>query len=359
MRCQFSHIIAHLLLLVLFFQLDFARASDGFTFSIVKNTRFHGDINPVHFRNLSKFSSCDTSFFGATIGIVVNFSTAQNSSHIQLNASLGFTQVYGDLSFGLNLALNAANGGQGLPSGQRGNGIRGNLVGTASLTVGNGKASDFIPVNTMNLATKSSVYQNHRYSFTSSQNFVLDSKGLNQRIASTGLRINNVDFHIYNDAVNPQFLLFGDGNDEGITGGGYLTVHNVFGNPDLDLTIGNDVFTGRSIRRTTALDFPFLTPSGTYKLYANQTSFDPAANPGYNELLNLGRTYISMNYEWANFIISHGGTFDMFTQNYIHDNITIRPPIIAPDGSLITTFHHFRSTTPNQWIFSGGAFHRN
>jgi hypothetical protein len=44
-------------------------------------------------------------------------------------------------------------------------------------------------------------------------------------------------------------LLFGDGGDQGVTGGGSLTIDNLFGNHDQDLTIGTEVFTGRSVNQ--------------------------------------------------------------------------------------------------------------
>ena len=304
-------------------------------------------------------SKVDTGFFGATIGLFVNLSTRTNSSHLQLNASAGYTQIYGNVNLGINLALNLVNGGVGLPHGQRGNGIRGNLIAGGAVTIGGGQTGYFIPVNTLDMATHSSAYQNYRYSFTTAQNFVFDSKGLNQRIASTGFRISEVDFHIYNDAFRPMFLLFGDRGDQGLTGGGSLTIYSLFGNRNLDLTIGTEVFTGRSVTNNSPFDFPFRDRHGKYKLYANQSSFDPASKPGYNESLNMGRTNLRLNNQWGSFAVSHAGVFDMFSQNLIHDRINVSPPIAAPDGSLINTFHHFRSTTANQWIFSGGGFYRN
>jgi len=327
----------------------------GFPHSLYSTNDYGMFNNSGHFRS----PKVDTGFFGATIGVFVNLSTHTNSSHLQLNASVGYTQIYGNVNLGINLALNLANGGFGLPHGQRGNGIRGNLIAGGAVTIGGGQTGYFIPVNTLDMGSHSSTYQNYRYSFTTAQNLVFDSKGLNQRIGSTGFRISEVDFHIYNDAFRPMFLLFGDRGDQGLTGGGSLTIHNLFGNRNLDLTIGSEVFTGRSVTDNSPFDFPFRDRHGRYRLYANQTSFDPAAKPGYNESLNMGRTYLRLNNQWGSFSVSHAGVFDMFSQNLIHDHINVSPPIAAPDGSLITTFHHFRSTTANQWVFSGGGFYRN
>lgn len=303
-------------------------------------------------------NASDTGFFGGSIGLIVNISTYSRSTHVQLNASLGYTQIYGDVGLGLNLALNATNGGLGLPHGQRGNGIRTNVIATGAVTVGKNGKSDFVPINTMNMVTHSSIYQSYKYSFTTAQNLVFDTRGLHQRIASTGVKIGDVDFHLYNDVISPFFLLFGDGRDQGITGGGFLTVHNLFGNREWHLTLGNDVYTGRSISDNSPSDFPYQDRHGKYRLYANQNPFDQLLHPGFNESLNMGRTYLVVNNQWGSFSVSHAGVFDMFSQNIIHDHIK-STPITAPDGSLITSLHHFRSTTANQWIISGGGFYRN
>ena len=306
----------------------------------------------------SIINAVDTGFFGASVGLIVNISTYTKSSHVQFNASLGYTQVYGDLALGLNLAVNATNGGLGFPHGQRGNGIRANLIAGGAVTLGKDQKTDYVPVNTMNMNTLSTIFQSYKYSFTTAQNLVFDTRGLHQRIASTGFKIGDVDFHLYNDAISPFFLLFGDGRDQGITGGGFLTVHNLFGNAEWNLTLGNDVYTGRSISENSPNDFPYQDRNGKYRLYANQNPFDQFLHPGYNESLNMGRTYLVINNQWTNFSVSHAGMFDMFSQNIIHDHIKTTP-ITAPDGSLITSFHHFRSTTANQWIFAGGGFYRN
>ncbi len=63
--------------------------------------------------------------------------------------------------------------------------------------------------------------------------------------------------------------------------------------------------------------------------------------PGFNESLNMGRTFISLTTSQDYLELSHSGQFDMFSQNLIHTD-------------LLNGFHLFDSSAPNSFNVTGG-----
>ncbi|MBN9299999.1 MAG: hypothetical protein J0I41_23560, partial [Filimonas sp.] len=148
------------------------------------------------------------------------------------------------------------------------------------------------------------------------------------------------------NAYNDRNFFGGDNGDRWWTGGASITIVNLMGNKDNMLRFGNDVFTGNSFpRMASSAKFDEKMPFYTYSTnkpplnYAGQMFFDQPGRPGFNQSLNMGQTYLSMNMGCDLFLIKHVGKFDMWSQNTIHD---------------LTGFHRFLSTVPDQFMVTGG-----
>jgi RHS repeat-associated protein len=236
------------------------------------------------------------------------------TSGFNLALAGGFSVRDGLVQSGLNLSLNISNSGLGMFQGQQGP-PRMDFVMTPSFTMGLGENLTAAPLLTFQNSAISSVTNSFANSFTFAQNFVFSNKNGYQKSGSLGIKSGDVSLQIYNDTGK----LFGDGGDRWWTGGGSLTFSNFLGNGNNRLTIGNDVFTGNSNTRediNSVLDPQYMT---TYEVGNNTAHY--AYQDKYNQLLNMGNTFIRLNTNSGVFQANFVGNWSMISQNTIHDKM--------------------------------------
>ena len=266
--------------------------------------------------------------------VTATFTLGEKSgtSHFNANFSIGISARDSFEQISLNIAGNLTNGGLGSANGQSGK-LRGNLVISPSLTLGSGNTQTPAPLITFQSGSLTSVNNSFYLSATHAQNFVFSTSNSFQRVGAYGVKIGDFSLSTYNDTG--KFL--GDKEDRWWTGGGSVAITNFLGNSANTLIFGNDVFTGNSIpdmekSHDADKSMPIYSyGKGNVLHYAGQSSADQS--------LNMAQSFLRLNTANRIFQISHSGSFDMFSQNVIHD---------------AQNFHRFLSTTPNQLNFTVG-----
>ncbi|MGP8216921.1 MAG: hypothetical protein ACLQQ4_15245, partial [Bacteroidia bacterium] len=229
---------------------------------------------------------------GVQARVTFTFGSKQGS-HLDLGLAIGGSVKDKVAQVGLNFAANCYTGGLGTPAGAT-SPPQGDLIISPTLTIGGGvPTSTAAPLNTFNSTSLTGVTNNFQNSFTAGRDYVFNVGGAggprNQIEGVLGAKAGDFSFEIYNDTK----MMGGGGTDAWWTGGGSVTITNFLGNGHNTLSFGTDVYTGNSYNYATKYDTKPV-PGTTNQKYAGQSQFDPVSMPGFNESLNMGRTFISL-----------------------------------------------------------------
>ncbi len=269
----------------------------------------------IHNTNIEGFN------FGVLLAAGFTFGF-KKQSHFNFNLAAGVSWKKDFFMGGTNLAINLYSGGLGTQQAVTGKmEFQGDFILSPSVTFGF-QDGDLMPLYTFNSSSLSTVFDNYKYNLTLGQNFVFNTNGRNQRVASFGLRIDDFSIHTYND-VRIVPILVGDGDDRWWTGGVQSNIVLPDGNI---LSFGSEVFTGvrttpRRIFCCNELDTLFSRIPGSkfrHPVYHRQPT-----QADYQ--LNNGRTFIKLTtFRWDKAVVvgrvDLTGRSQMQIQNFIHDN---------------------------------------
>lgn len=185
-------------------------------------------------------------------------------------------------------------------------------VMSISTTYGWGGLADLeMPLNTFSNSTRTAIKNPFYNSLTVASNFVVNSKGRNQRVGFFGAKImGRVALNTYNDI----FPYLGDGNDRYWSGVGSIQI--ALGGEHI-FTLGSDIFTEERIAvKEGAEEYlhdetnPAKGMIGTYLQTFEQ------------RLYNNGQTYLSVEGSKYNFSTRYLGKIHMKPQWVVHNQMT-------------------------------------
>ena len=273
--------------------------------------------NPVNLVDPDGNAPGDPSRFGGAFSL-----TMSSGGHFQASIGFGTSYQSGNFMASANVSMMASNFGLGTRHGSIGSmGMHGTLVGSLALTGGGGQASP-LSLNTFANSFATGVGNSFKNSGTLGSNFAYSTAGGYQRVGYAGFRFGDVQGNFFND-VMPGL---GDRGDEYWTGGGSLQFSTGNGS---SITLGSDVFTGiRQGKDPRSGDWllngsnPAGGNSGTYAQTQGQ------------QLLNNGQTYLRFENGQFKGAGAVGGQNHMYTQDFIHNNLTSNPLFLSTANGL-------------------------
>jgi len=274
----------------------------------------------------------------ASATLSFTFGTSKRSSALSFSAGISAMANVKVSEFSAQLAVtlnyNFSHGGLGMPEGKSKPMTSGmnNLFLAGSGTLGYQSAPE-ISQNLFNSFSVSTLKNNSKYSLTYAPNLIFSSGGRNQQNASIAFRVGEVSAFVLEDSDS-----FGltDSEDRWWTGSGGLSIDcRGLGNNGLtSININSDTYTGNSHNKDPLIDDYEDGGIGFFKnnyCWANQESFDPIGQPGFNRSLNMAQTKITITQSnGISYSIARTGPAHFFFQNIIHDALQ---------------FHHFKPAT--------------
>ena len=297
----------------------------------------------------------NTKFF---IGLSWHFGGGPKS-YFSGTAGVGVSRRFGPVDPGVNIAINAYNGGMGALSGS--NAMNFDVVMTGKLTVGGGRTNP-MSVYPFHMDSGTGMEDTYKYSGTLGTSMVLNNNDRNQQVGFVQLRAGNFGFQFYNDFGGFKKIGIADGHDRWWTGGGKVILGNNRSN--YQMIIASDVFTAdtdsesvtdsEAAKRSLA-DFEqrHIGSSGFEKFKDKAFNYTPttatevgqdflnfkrdgvAWNPNAHSFdLNQGRTSFHARTPQGSIGINGIGQGHMYSQDMIHRFIN---------------FHLIPSERPNYW----------
>lgn len=176
----------------------------------------------------------DTKFF---VGLSWHFGGGPKS-YFSGTAGVGISRRFGPVDPGINIAINAYNGGMGsLPNS---NAMNFDAVLTGKLSVGTGRANP-MSVYPLHMDSGTGMENTYQYSGTIGTSLILNNNNRNQQVGFVQLRANDFGFQFYNDFGGFKKIGIADGYDRWWTGGGKVILGN--NRSSHQMIIASDVFT--------------------------------------------------------------------------------------------------------------------
>jgi hypothetical protein len=266
------------------------------------------------------------------------FGTGKKTSALSFSAGVSAMANVKVSEYSAQLALtinyNFSNGGLGMPEGKSKPMTSGmsNLFLAGSGTLGY-QSAPMISQNLFNSFSVATLENNSKISLTYAPNFIFSSGHRNQQNATIAFRVGEVSAFVLEDSGS-----FGltDGEDRWWTGSGGVSIdcRGLGKNGLASISINSDTYTGNSYNKDELIDDYEYGGVGFFEnnyCWANQESFDPVGQPGFNRSLNMAQTKITINQSnGISYSIARTGPAHFFFQNVIHDALQ---------------FHHFKPAT--------------
>ena len=274
----------------------------------------------------------------ASASLTFTFGTDKKTSALSFSAGVSAMANVQVSEFSAQLAItinyNSTNGGLGTPEGKSrpmSSGMN-NLFLAGSGTLGY-QSAPTISQNLFNSFSVATLENNSKISLTYAPNFIFSSGKRNQQNATIAFRIGDVSAFVLEDSGS-----FGltDGEDRWWTGSGGVSIdcRGLGKNGLTSINISSDTYTGNSFNKDELIDDYEDGGVGFFNnnfCWANQESFDPVGQPGFNRSLNMAQTKITINQSnGISYSIARTGPAHFFFQNIIHDALQ---------------FHHFKPAT--------------